>query len=68
MLKILLATLVLSAPVALAHDYPTKTVRIIVASAPGGGQDFTGRLLAERLAPELGQPFVVENRVGATRS
>ena len=49
---------------ALGQDYPTKSVRIIVASAPGGGYDFTGRLLAERLAPELGQPFVVENRVG----
>jgi len=64
MLKALVASLALTASVALAQDYPTKTVRIIVASAPGGGYDFTGRLLAERLAPELGQPFVVENRVG----
>ncbi|HUQ76664.1 MAG TPA: tripartite tricarboxylate transporter substrate binding protein [Burkholderiales bacterium] len=39
-------------------------MRIIVPSAPGGGYDFTGRLLAERLSQELGQPFIVENRVG----
>ena len=51
-------------PHAYGQDYPSKTVRIIVASAPGGGYDFTGRLLAERLSQELGQPFVVENRVG----
>lgn len=49
---------------AVAQDYPAKSVRIIVPSAPGGGYDFTGRLLAERLSQELGQPFVVENRVG----
>ena len=47
-----------------AQDFPAKPVRIIVASAPGGGYDFTGRLLAEHLTHELGQPFVVENRVG----
>ena len=56
--------LVLNAGFATAQDYPSKSVRIIVPSAPGGGYDFTGRLLAERLSQELGQPFVVENRVG----
>lgn len=49
---------------ALAQDYPSKTVRIIVPSAPGGGYDVIGRLLAERLSQEFSQPFVVENRVG----
>ena len=49
---------------ALAQDYPTKNVRIIVPSAPGGGYDVIGRLLAERLSQEFPQPFVVENRVG----
>jgi tripartite-type tricarboxylate transporter receptor subunit TctC len=60
----ILLGLVFAAAAASAQDYPTKPVRIIVASAPGGGYDFTGRLLAEPLSHELGQPFVVENRVG----
>jgi tripartite-type tricarboxylate transporter receptor subunit TctC len=60
----LILALVLALCTAVAQDYPAKPVRIIVASAPGGGYDFTGRLLAERLTHELGQPFVVENRVG----
>ena len=40
-------------------------MRIVVPSAPGGGYDFIGRLLAEGLSQETGQAFVVENRVGA---
>lgn len=47
------------------QGYPTRPVRIIVPSAPGGGYDFIGRVLAERLPRELGQTFVVENRAGA---
>jgi tripartite-type tricarboxylate transporter receptor subunit TctC len=50
---------------ALAQEYPTKTVRIIVPSAPGGGYDVIGRLLGERFSQDLGQAFVVENRPGA---
>jgi tripartite-type tricarboxylate transporter receptor subunit TctC len=45
--------------------YPAKPVRVIVPSAPGGGYDFVGRLLGDKLGAELGQPFIVENRVGA---
>jgi len=52
------------APV-LAQTYPDHAVRVIVPSPPGGGYDLIGRLLAEKLLPELGQPFVVENRSGA---
>ncbi|HXJ50370.1 MAG TPA: tripartite tricarboxylate transporter substrate binding protein [Burkholderiales bacterium] len=60
-----LAACLFSASSALAQIYPAKPVRVIVPSAPGGGYDFVGRLLGEKLGTELGQPFVVENRVGA---
>ena len=53
-----------AASLALAQEFPSRTVRIIVPSAPGGGYDVIGRLLAERFTPELGQAFVVENRPG----
>jgi tripartite-type tricarboxylate transporter receptor subunit TctC len=48
-----------------AQAWPVQPVTIIVPSAPGDGSDVTARLLGERLREALGQPFVVENRVGA---
>lgn len=45
--------------------YPAKTVRIIVSSAAGGGSDFIGRLLAQKLGEALDQQVIVENRAGA---
>ena len=48
-----------------APAYPTKTVRMIIALAPGGGVDTTGRIIAQKLSETWGQPFVADNRPGA---
>ncbi|MDU0343580.1 tripartite tricarboxylate transporter substrate binding protein [Bosea rubneri] len=48
-----------------AQQWPERQVTIIVPSAPGDGSDIAARLIAEKLRNTLGQPFVVENRLGA---
>jgi len=63
MLSLVLA-LALSAA-AQAQTYPTKTVRFISGVTPGSASDTMARILAEKLGASLGQPVIVENRLGA---
>ncbi len=49
----------------MAQQFPSRPLRVIVTFPPGGITDFTGRILAPRLAEALGQPVIVENKTGS---
>src|SRR5215471_5828555 len=51
---------------ALAQDYPTRTVTLVVPYPPGGGVDAMARVVAEKLAGALGQQVVVDDRAGGS--
>jgi tripartite-type tricarboxylate transporter receptor subunit TctC len=48
--------------------WPTRPVKLVIPFPPGGTLDTVGRLLAEKLQKQLGQPFIVENRPGGNGS
>jgi tripartite-type tricarboxylate transporter receptor subunit TctC len=62
---VLISAALLSLP-ALAQDYPSRTVTVVVPFTAGGGVDAIARLLAERLRTSLGQSVVIDNKPGAS--
>ena len=65
MMRILVAAAALAASSASAQDFPTKPIRLITLTPPGGALDILARTLAQKLNEHLGQSVVVENRTGA---
>jgi tripartite-type tricarboxylate transporter receptor subunit TctC len=67
---LLSAAIVLIAPVRAqpqeTDDYPNRAVKIIVSAPAGGGLDVAARIIGDRLRQHFGQPFIIENRAGAS--
>jgi tripartite-type tricarboxylate transporter receptor subunit TctC len=68
--RTLLGMAAVSAPllpqVVLAEDYPARPVRVVLGLSPGGSVDMVTRIVAQALSDFLGQPFIVENKPGAS--
>ena len=54
------------ARIAIADDYPSRPIHLVVQTPPGGSPDIVGRLMGQWLSDKLGQPVVVDNRAGAS--
>jgi len=64
-IRVVALSLALAATAALAQDYPTRPIHMIVPYPPGGGTDIVARVITEPLGQALGQPIVIDNRGGA---
>jgi tripartite-type tricarboxylate transporter receptor subunit TctC len=66
-IRLIAAALLLSSicATALAQDYPSKPIRIVIPYPPGGASDVTARLMAQKLSEAWPQPAVADNRPGA---
>jgi tripartite-type tricarboxylate transporter receptor subunit TctC len=53
------------AATAMAADYPTKPIRLVVPYAPGGGADSVALIVAKKVSENIGQPIVIDNKGGA---
>src|SRR5215470_17037109 len=61
----LLGMTLLASGAAMAQDFPTRPIRLVVSFTPGGGADFTARTVGQKMSELLGQTVVVENKPGA---
>jgi tripartite-type tricarboxylate transporter receptor subunit TctC len=48
-----------------AAQYPSRLIHIVVPSAPGDGSDLAARLISDKLSAVLGQPVIIDNKLGA---
>ena len=65
LIAVVLGALILALP-AVAQEFPTKPIEVVVGFAPGGGTDMVARAISDVAAKYLGQPLVVNNKPGAT--
>ncbi len=65
-LVFLAAALVCGLSAARAQDYPQRTIRLVVGYGAGGGTDLVARIIGQALQEKLGQPVIIENKVGAS--
>jgi len=63
---VLAGAALLGTTIAIAQDYPSKPIKVVIPYTPGGSIDTMGRMMAEQLQRQLGQPVVIENVPGAS--